>query len=165
MLGAHGAPRRSDSGRELLEYCKEGGLFALSTAYVQREACTWWHPRFRTGHQLDHFFTRSRDRWHVHTCRTLHFESVPEQGVSRRARRRQRRAGPRIRDDGVIAWAAYTDHHPVEIGLRLGGAWWKKGAKSTHNGTAGNNPNYPSMVGSSSRMTWRCSGSVAATSS
>eukprot|EP00959_Pyramimonas_sp_CCMP1952_P430569 9017880-Pyramimonas_sp.AAC.1 len=44
VLGPHGAPRRSDTGTELLEFCKEEGLFALSTAYPQREACTWWHP-------------------------------------------------------------------------------------------------------------------------
>eukprot|EP00959_Pyramimonas_sp_CCMP1952_P376248 7881028-Pyramimonas_sp.AAC.1 len=44
VLGSHGAPRRTDGGRELLEYCKEEGRFAPSAAFPQREACTWWHP-------------------------------------------------------------------------------------------------------------------------
>eukprot|EP00973_Karenia_brevis_P076544 10633927-Karenia_brevis.AAC.1 len=28
-----------------------------------------------------------------------------------------------VRDDGVIAWEPYTDHHPVEVTLRTGKDW------------------------------------------
>ena len=29
-----------------------------------------------------------------------------------------------IREDGVIAWAAYTDHDPMEMMFSCGRRWW-----------------------------------------
>ena len=62
VIGAHGPPRLTGSGRELKEFCRDQ-FFVMITAFRQKMAATWWHVRYRTAHQLDHFLVRPRDWW------------------------------------------------------------------------------------------------------
>lgn len=54
---------------------------------AQARPCTWWHPRYRPAHHLDHFVCRTRDRRHDTKCRALHLGKGGLQGdPSQRAR-------------------------------------------------------------------------------
>ena len=133
VLGAFGATNRTKTGEDLIELCREEGLMVAGSFFAQRERSTWWHFRFGTGHELDHLLIRRAQRWNVLRCRTLHFGRMPG-GQARTIRRRKEMERARKtqttiavevaqREDGVIAWSPYTDHHPVEIVLRIGKNW------------------------------------------
>ena len=92
--------------------------------YQQNERGTWFHLRFGSSHELDHVLLRKDDRWSLKSSRALH----------RGARRAQNRGGETrvertimpekiTREDGVIAWGAYTDHEPVEVEIRCRMQW------------------------------------------
>ena len=77
VLGHRGLPRVSRTGRVLLELCREHHLCAPMSFFQHRTYTTWTHPRWRTGHQLDHWFMRRRDLKRVTDARvsgavTLH---------------------------------------------------------------------------------------------
>eukprot|EP00959_Pyramimonas_sp_CCMP1952_P384976 8068460-Pyramimonas_sp.AAC.1 len=55
-------------------------------------AATWWHVRYRTAHQLDHFLARPRDWWNFTGCKTLHFGQGGLQGARRSVKRRREQA-------------------------------------------------------------------------
>ncbi len=100
-----GRETEQNPGQELAEMCKQEDWVIMSTYYHQRQPATRWHLRYRTAHQLDHFVIRGKDRWNVTDCRTYHFGSEATKAQ---------------REDGVWAWAPYTDHEPAGIKIRVG---------------------------------------------
>lgn len=111
VLGPFGLPRRSIPGGEWLDWCRTHGFLDAASQYEQRFRGTWWHPRYRTEHVLDHFLLDTRHRWHLVSCKAVHIEDS--------------RPG-----SGRWFWDPYTDHHPVEIILRQGKLWLPRDTSS-----------------------------------
>ena len=107
VLGPFGNARRSDAGKEWLEWCRNEGWVEAASQYAQRCRGTWWHCRFNTEHVLDHFFLPRAERWHLTACSVVH------------AGRGMRAGG----GDNSWQWGPYTDHHPVEMTMRVGKLW------------------------------------------
>ena len=101
VLGTHGDNRRTGSGSTLLEHCRQNQLIVAGSYTRQTERATWWHPRWGSGHELDHFLMRKVDRWMIRSCKTLH-QDMPNK---------------------VATWKTYCDHEPVEIDLRTDKNW------------------------------------------
>lgn len=73
LLGRCVAARRSVAGVDLFDFSRSSGVVVASTLFQQRESCTWWHMRCKTGHRLDHILTRYRDKALVTRVSTLRF--------------------------------------------------------------------------------------------
>jgi hypothetical protein len=129
LVGNCGVFHRSRTGEDVVAVCKQNNWCAVSTCFQQRQPATWWHPRYRTAHQIDHIMVPTRERWGVTDCRTLHFGPGGEQivqGNKKRNRRKRKKVIKEVRrEDGAVAWAPYTDHEPVEITIRMTG-WGPK---------------------------------------
>ena len=61
-VGPHGLDRVNAAGRRLLTFLELHELYALTTHFRKNIYGTWWHPRSRRPHQLDHIVTSLRDR-------------------------------------------------------------------------------------------------------
>ena len=79
---------------------------------------TWWHPRYGSGHAIDHVLIRDADAWHATRCAAVH----PERGFDKRCAARGRRRRDRVETSGP-SWDNYTDHHPMELSVRTGKLW------------------------------------------
>ena len=58
VVGIHGAPRRSETGKAMIEVCKGEDWIDARSQFRQAagaELVTWWHPQTGSGHELDHF--------------------------------------------------------------------------------------------------------------
>ena len=58
VMDVYSSGRRSDTGSELVEFCKTQGLSIASSYYLNKERCTWWHPRYASSNELDHFLIK-----------------------------------------------------------------------------------------------------------
>ena len=110
VLGPHGDTHRTETGQDMIDFCT-GEELCIAQSYTQQGApWTWWHMRWGTPHQLDHFITKQIDRWSWTSCKTLHYHAGGG-------------TAPDQRSDGILAWGNYTDHDPVEIAWRTAKNW------------------------------------------
>ena len=87
ITGPYSNGKLSETGKELLAWCREEGMIVASTFFQQKCKATWWHPGYGSGHELDHMLIKQRDRHDLVQCRVLHFEN------KECARRRKKRRG------------------------------------------------------------------------
>ena len=141
IIGPFGEGKRSTTGEAMMEFCQEQAFTVVNTYFQQSVRATWWHVRYATPHELDHFITRQNDRRDVKFCKSLHFygqKRDEEQNKEERKRLKKERAKAKklgvysagtdvTREDGVIAWSPYTDHEPVEICICFKIHWDKNG--------------------------------------
>ena len=158
VLGAFGDNRRTQTGGELIDLCRQEEFVVAGSIFQQKERSTWRHIRYGSKHELDHILVRRRDRWKLLGCKTVHFQfrkKGPEEiRKQRREMRRARRTGSNIRiveevrDDGVIAWQPYTDHDPVEVRVEWK-KWWAPPVRAAgQGGGARKKPAYGRLRGS-----------------
>ena len=136
VLGPYGDVNRTETGDELVDFFRNESPLVADTIYGQREYATWWHPRYGSGHQLDYPLVRERDKHSLCACRAIHQEPPRVRkcyGKSRSARKRMQAAEAARRTvGGTLAWAQYTDHHPVEIVVKRQPSWAKKAETGAH---------------------------------
>ena len=103
VMGGNGTRKRTDTGKNSIDFCTEAGMLIAGTFFKQKERATWWHLRYGSAHELDHFLIRQSDRWYLEGCKTLHFGRT----LAGKATRKKRRIEPPKvqRPDGVIAWS------------------------------------------------------------
>ena len=158
VLGAFGDNRRTQTGGELIDLCRQEELMVAGSIFQQKERSTWRHIRYGSKHELDHILVRRRDRWKLLGCKTVHFQfrkKGPEEiRKQRREMRRARRTGSNNRivdvvwDDGVVAWQPYTDHDPVEVRVEWK-KWWAPPVRAAGQvGGARKKPAYGRLRGS-----------------
>ena len=111
VLGPYGDKNRTATGLELIHFCADNKLKIAGTLFQQKVKHTWWHPRYESGHQLDHFLIRTRDRWNTIQCKTIHPTDTNNKTLPNRA------------------WIDYTDHHPVELTMISAKDWYKEARK------------------------------------
>ena len=61
-VGPHGIAHANASGRRLRTFHEMRELYTLTTHFPKKAYGTWWHPRSRLPHQIDHVITSLRDR-------------------------------------------------------------------------------------------------------
>ena len=89
VLGPHGPAYVNAAGHELYQMLATASLCAPSSFYQKSSYDTWFSPRTRKGHQLDHFFIRKKD-----------FKRVTNSGK-------------------LASMLADSDHYPVALTLRI----------------------------------------------
>ena len=86
----------------MLERCEEN-RWAVADSYTpQRTEGTWFHSRFGTWHQLDHFLVPKDELWSVRRCHN----------------RKENARGTTWQGWNGINYQGWTDHRPIEIWLR-----------------------------------------------
>ena len=101
VMGEHGNNHRTESGANLLSWCRSNSYIIAGTYTRQKERATWWHPRWGTGHELDHCILKRQDRWMLTKCSVIHHSGTNHEAT----------------------WKVYTDHEPVEMELRTAKNW------------------------------------------
>lgn len=91
VLGPWGLDKTTEQGREMLEVCASHELCAPMSFFRHKQYATWTHPRWKTQHQIDHWFLRRRDLKRVIDARVfpkvaLHSDHRPIMLVFRLAR-------------------------------------------------------------------------------
>ena len=94
VVGNFSCGARNRTGMKLVEFCQEEGLAVAGSFYEQQERGTWWHIKYNTSHELDHFLVRLSDKRNVRYCKTLHFggEGAGGRREGRKARRKREKA-------------------------------------------------------------------------
>ena len=62
IVGNHSNGKRSATGVEMLDFCSEQGLTIVGSWFAQNQRATWWHVRYASPHELDHFLLRQKER-------------------------------------------------------------------------------------------------------
>ena len=96
--GKWGDKRRTQTGTRLLEFAWACKMRVAGTYFQKAAKSTWTHPRYKTGHTLDHFLVPANDWKRIRQVAVL----TPENAVGM----------------GATSWAEMTDHNPVEITLQ-----------------------------------------------
>ena len=96
LLGPFAHGRRTQTGRQLVEWVSGEDLRFLLSFTQQASRDTWFHPKSLTGHPIDHLLCRPRDHRFFGSSKVVFEEPLGE------------------------SWAAYTDHNPAEVKLVKG---------------------------------------------